>query len=60
MSCRAMHDLALAYLSSIIYYYSTVLTSGYSSDMNPKFILTSGTEQILFPVAGLPFPQLTV
>ena len=60
MSCRAMHDLALAYLSSIIYYYSTLLTSGYSSYVNPKFILTSGTEQILFPMAGLPFPQLTV
>ena len=57
---QVLHDLALAYLSSIIYYYSTLLTSGYSSDMNPKFILTSGTEQILFPAAGLPFPQLTV
>ena len=55
MSCRAMHDLALAYLSSIIYYYSTLLTSGYSSYVNPKLILTSGTEQILFLWLDCPF-----
>lgn len=43
MACKAMHDLAPAYLCSIIYHYPPVLTPDYSSHVNPQFILTLGT-----------------